>query len=82
MASAEAKTVTVEKVITEEQEVVALELSIEEAQALRDILGYGIVGTGARSRLLDDLFYALSDTGVTTRTDMSDLDFEGRLVFK
>lgn len=61
MATAERVTVTEEVVQTVEREVIRLELSLEEAQTLRNVLG--LTKAVLAERLgLHDLFVTLTDT--------------------
>jgi hypothetical protein len=65
MATAQKKIVTVKKVEEVEEEAVTLELSLDEAQLLRDLLGMHVIGPFEGRRALGHrIFETLADAGV------------------
>lgn len=73
---AEAKTALVTKTVTTEVEVVNLELTREEASALRQVLGsVGGPPSTTRRGLIDSIMWALNDIGVKSR-DLDDPTFD------
>ena len=73
---AEAKTALVTKTVTAKVEVVNLELTREEASALRQVLG-SVGGPPATTRrsLIDSITVALNDVGIKPR-DLNDPTFD------
>lgn len=58
--------------------IVTLELSAEEAQVLRDIVGYGVVGYGDQFNLVSNIFFAMDNAGLKAS---GIIKFNGQLHF-
>jgi len=76
MAFAERTTKQVEKKIMEEVEVVKMELTMEEAQTLRWLVGM-VIGPSDKDnsprKHMDNIYYALDKAGVRLREGMKEL---------